>query len=471
MTNGEILRRLQDFVDYPHEELSIELKGWLDFTDGVDKADLAQALIAIANHCGGYVLIGFRQQGGSWEPDPSRPANLANYNQDIVNGIVERYAEPAFHCELHHVPRSDTSLPHPVIVVPGGHGVPIRSKRDGPNRQHVKSNTYYIRRPGPCSEAPRTGREWDALIRKCVVAAREGLLDDFRRIMYGELPMEPRPEVAAMAEAAAALVPPRPEEDLLGSQLERWDASCRQRWETLARQRFGTMEESPYSQGSWTAAYTFDWLPRPQFGLSDLLDTLRSVQGHETGWPTWWVPTRTDIAPYNYEDAIECWLVSEDRAADAAHADFWRASLPPRMFLLRGYQEDSPVEPAPWQRGTFFDLTLPVWRVGEVLLHASRLAAALNVPDATVAVQFRWTGLAGRRLVSWADPRRDLFEERTSRQGEVLSTIRPTAAEIPDRLPELVQAVTQPLYELFDFFSPPPPMFQEELARMRSRSL
>lgn len=131
MVDGDVLRRLQDFVDYPHEDLNVEIKGWLDFSDEVDRAKLAKAVIAIANHCGGYILLGFREASGAWEPDPDRPANLDSYNQDLVNGTIQRYAEPGFHCELHLVERSDTQLSHPVIIVPGGGGIEFRFAPSG----------------------------------------------------------------------------------------------------------------------------------------------------------------------------------------------------------------------------------------------------------------------------------------------------------------------------------------------------
>jgi hypothetical protein len=136
---------------------------------------------------------------------------------------------------------------------------------------------------------------------------------------------------------------------------------------------------------------------------------------------------------------------------------------------LRGYQEDSPAEQPPGPPGSAFDLTLPVWRVGEVLLHAAALASRLGVED-EVTFHFRWTGLAGRRLLAWAS-RRHLFDGRESHESEVEVWVAPKAADIQDRLPELVQQATRHLYEVFDFFAPSASMFHEELARMRSRTL
>ncbi len=88
-----IERRLQDLLAYPRESLDTELKSWLDLSKETDKANLAQAMIAISNHGGGYIIIGFAESSGQWIPSEPRPANLDIYNQDIVNGIVQAYAE------------------------------------------------------------------------------------------------------------------------------------------------------------------------------------------------------------------------------------------------------------------------------------------------------------------------------------------------------------------------------------------
>jgi hypothetical protein len=69
--------------------------------------------------------------------------------------------------------------------------------------------------------------------------------------------------------------------------------------------------------------------------------------------------------------AVECWLI-ETKFRDPAHSDFWRASPQAKMFLLRGYEDDShPDDVAP---GSIFDIRLENRRVP-----ASRAAAQYSV--------------------------------------------------------------------------------------------
>ena len=444
-----VQRRLQDLLAYPREDLGTELKNWLDLALEENKANLAQAILALANHGGGYVLLGFEEVGGAWTPAKPRPSDLSGFTQDLINGIVQGYADPSFHCELHKVAHPQTGDLFPIVVVPGDHKVPIRAKRDGPQDkrgrpQHVNINTYYIRRPGPKSEPPQSAREWDTLIGRCVRVTRGDLLEGMRSLLLGTVPGTTRTEEESR-------------------DLERWVEESKKRWQALVNEKLSNEKPSRYENGVWYVAYsvTADF-HRPV--LTKLLEILRTVAGHETGWPPWWVPTPEEIRPYPYNGLVECWL-AETTFPDAAHSDFWRASPEGKMFLLRGYQEDG--VPDRVKPGTVFDLTVPIWRVGECLLHAERFARALTDQPASISFCVTWEGLGGRVLTPWASPERLLYEGRTSHQTSVSSSIKIQVDQIRDALPEIVLALTQPLYMVFDFFDPSLRMIQEELSKMR----
>ncbi len=111
--------RLEGLLADPHEALDVEIKGWLDLAVPEGKADLAQALLALANHGGGYVVIGFTEGEDGAGEAPDRPSSLATYDQDSVNGIVKAFAEPAFHCQVHNVRHPVTGSFYPVISSAG----------------------------------------------------------------------------------------------------------------------------------------------------------------------------------------------------------------------------------------------------------------------------------------------------------------------------------------------------------------
>jgi hypothetical protein len=455
---SDSLRRLQPLLSRAHEELDTELKGWLDLSTEEHKANLAQAILALANHGGGFVLIGFTKKDGSWVPEEPHPSDLEEYSQDCVNDIVQRYADPSFHCIVNHVVHPENGLLYPVVMVPGPHKVPVRAKRDGPNGQHVHQNLYYIRRPGPKSEPPQTGLEWGELINRCIMAARDDLLERIREILQGGPPV---PAISGKEDETKVL--------------NDWIDQSTSRFNALVKEKLGDEKPSRYSKGTWCVAYVVKDV-KCSLGLSEFLGVINNVRGHETGWPPWWVPNRPEIAPYPYNGLVECWIkdlrgdiFGNDRTDNfrfTGHSDFWQASPKGMMFLLRGYQEDSTRDVEP---GTILDLILPIWRMGECLLHAERLAKMLMRTEATtIAFRSVWTGLTGRTLVSWANPRRPFFDPRgPSRQDSVTSECTIPSDQISETLPELVKGLTQPLYEAFDFYDVPATVVREELLNMR----
>lgn len=218
------------------------------------------------------------------------------------------------------------------------------------------------------------------------------------------------------------------------------------------------MDASEYAQGAWSCAYQLSPVDNP-LSAQDFLKVIIETEDRLTGWPVWLVlSNRPDMRPRLVDGVIECSLAS------TSDRDFWRADPRGRMFLIRRFQEDTReirgIEP-----GTKFDLTLPVWRTGECLLHAHRLAKRLGADH--VDLQMRWEGLHGRELSALASSMRMLMPGRISAQDVVESRISVDAGSIPDALAELVRQLAEPLYAIFSFFQPTSELYSTELDRLR----
>jgi hypothetical protein len=452
--SGERRQQLVELVNYPGENLGVEIKNWLDLDNRVARADVACALLALANSGGGFLVVGFDRDESGFVVAQPLPDDLAQYDQDAINGIAAHYAEPIFEVAVQMVERSDGSSTHPVIIVPGDLDTPVRARRDGPERQHVTQNTYYIRRPGPQSAPIQTGREWDALLDRCVRTKRELLIDRIREIIEGPDALE---------------APPDPSAD---ERLREFEALALARWQQLARTELQEGFPGRYRYGTWNFTYQLRG-PIRELSLAALHETLRTVAGHETGWPTWWVPDTQDIAPRPWNGRIECWMAQGTGTvlADSGHADYWLADRAGQLFLLRGYEDDSQTQGAPQQPGALFDATIPIWRIGECLLHAERFVRAVaEAPEsADVDIAVQWRGLANRRLSGWSSSNRFIPQNPNRGQDAARSRLTVPTTQISDRLPELVQRLTGPLYETFSFFEPSPRMIREELEALRNR--
>jgi len=249
--------------------------------------------------------------------------------------------------------------------------------------------------------------------------------------------------------------------------------------EALARWRILTNELPEDSPGRFPHGwYRFDYALDGDLKVVNL-DTfegiLRKSVPRHTGWPVFWFPKRSEVAPREIDGTIECWLSpeAENRAfSDAAHCDFWRAAPTGRLFLIRGYLEDGQETFPP---RTIFDTTLPIWRIGEALVHAERLSSLMKKDeDSRITVQFRalFSGLSGRVLRGWANPLSDmLFEGHSARSDEAALEAVIPAEEIKDHLAEHVTPLVASLYERFGVTGLSTARVKVEIDRMLSNRL
>jgi predicted HTH transcriptional regulator len=194
MSESRVNADLQELLARPREALDIEIKGWLDLSDNNQRADLAKAILAIANHGGGFVIMGLDEnEEGQFSPGVNRPADFSALSQDDIQNAIQKYLDPAIQCRVIHVMHPDGHGTFPIVAVPGGHRTPIKAKSGSPDGKLVASRIY-IRRPGPKSEEPQTSAEWDQLFERCIRSRREELLDGIRDLLAGVPPrVEPVP--------------------------------------------------------------------------------------------------------------------------------------------------------------------------------------------------------------------------------------------------------------------------------------
>jgi hypothetical protein len=439
--------RLLELLRNPAEDLAFEIKEWLNLSDNAHKALLAQALIALANHGGGAVLIGYTEQAnGSFIPAEPRPANLSAYTSDVVNEISRAYLHPAVHCNVRHIAHPDNGLLFPVINVPGGHSIPIMARRGGPQGQSkLQAGRTYIRRVGPTSEEPQSPEEWRALLDRCIRSGREELVDRIRLIVAGEPIASAKPTV--------------------DQELDRWIEESEGRWRELI-QHLPNGHPARFPLGSYRFAYQlrgeFD---RPS--LSHLRDAVAAAEVRFSGWAHWPVYNKEDLRPAPIGDTIECWLGGRDDAATSSpdSLDYWRVSIAGKAYSIRGLNEDN--RPDLGQPGSGLDITTPTRRLADALTHASNLAEQLGMTAGDIDFDLLWSGLAGRSLVSWGNRNRILWNSFITRQPQYHRRFSISVKSVIGQLPEITDAALRPMYEMFNFFPLPADLTTDEIARWR----
>jgi hypothetical protein len=442
--NRDINSRFEDWLLSPSETLDFEVKQWLDMSDVESQGVVAKALIALENHGGGFLLFGYREDSSKkLVPDLARPSSLEPYLTDAINAILKKRAEPAFHVEVTLQSHPITQEPYPLVRVTGGTKIPVRSNSATPLHS-LRQNIYYIRASGPESRSPLTAAEWDALLRRVVRNQREEIIDLLRHVLPG----------------ATDLIGHKSTDDQ--ATLVAFSRRSTDRWKAL-NDGLPASHPSKISLGyfSFAARIVGESRNLPARTIIEANQTARKY----TGWPALVTLYQEATKPRLVDGCIEAWL-AQVSDPDVGYADFWRIDPKGHFFMLRGYQEDSSDSAKGFSSpGKLFEVTLPVWRLGEFLLRISDLADLMFEPGFQVLVECTWSGLAGRRLSSH-NIRRYVSSGYVAAQAEVVTTGQFSQQVVRELLPDTVRALVQPVFEHFDFFSPSDSFYSEELAEM-----
>ena len=191
--------------------------------------------------------------------------------------------------------------------------------------------------------------------------------------------------------------------------------------------------------------------------LPELQNWMRTDGPKLTGWSPFWWPTREAIAPRVVDQTTyEC---LHDGTGLVGHVERWRASTTGEFTIVRAHDtdRDSP--------GRKLELTMPAWRVAELLLYAGRMAGRFG--SDTVDVVLRYEGLAGRVLSTDASPQRILSRQYTTGAQRYERRVVLVSADIETGVIEMTDNLVRGLFELFQF-TLPTALCEQEISRMRA---
>lgn len=182
---------------------------------------------------------------------------------------------------------------------------------------------------------------------------------------------------------------------------------------------------------------------KPAKTQGELLEAARDAAIHTFGWPIGIMLDSPEDRPKPVADGI----VTEVVAGGHGSYDYWALRRNGDFYLLHNLFEDYAVE-AP--NSVYFDSRIV--RITETLLYAARLYSRLGIlPDATVRIQIRHSGLAGRVLRASRGSSRSMTP-RSTIESQVLSLAQMRLSEIEADLTSLVKRFTDPLFAVFEFF-------------------
>ncbi len=229
--------------------------------------------------------------------------------------------------------------------------------------------------------------------------------------------------------------------------LQFWTLKSKTRWQQLIKEKLPDKKQTPFQYGAWYVAYSIIGNFEP-LSLKNLLEILEKIELEGSSWPPWKISPIAEFRPHPYEEHIESWLYGLDE--DPRHSDFWRASPKGKMFLLQGYFEDSSSEIKP---GSTFDITFPIHRITECLLHSYRFTKKLSPDSREIAFSITWEGLKNRKIAHvHLDAIASPFIPHTAHQDSITSNLIINITNKSQKLIEILMKLFSPLCEIFEFY-------------------
>lgn len=458
--------KVQELINSPGESLSVEVKRWINPDQPEGVAKIVRAALALRNHGGGYLIIGFDNE--TLNPDKNNvPTDVkAAFHIDKIQGMISKYASEPFEVAVAFPKRGGRS--YPVIVIPTGVKTPVAAKAEllGNNKKLITMGDVYIRSL-KANNTPSTTiakwNDWPEIVEVCF-NNREADIGRFLRRHLSRFTPEILRELASFSEEHAVST-----EDQLISLLQENE----ERYQEVLTARGTTLPD----HGVWeTALLLVDDIPAHSAN-QDFLNLLSSTNPRYTGWPVW-LDSRgfsdPSSHPYVNNGVWEAFIVSFGGLGwGDNHLDFMRMDPRGRFYLRRALQDDisnSQTAPKPL---SVLDFGLPVFRIAEAIAVGISFAKAMgcNQDDTNLAFAFRWTKLSGRQLGSWAQPGRFLSDTLHAYQDTVTAFVNVPLEIHLSALSEFVNQAVIPLFEVFDGFILDKNIVEEMTRRLVERKL
>ncbi len=460
---------LQDLINRPTESLSIELKGWIDPNTPEGKYNIVRAAIAMRNHGGGYVLIGFHNDTGEPYTD-NIPSNMRRlFHQDNIQRMVSKYSSELFEVKVHFPIRD--GIEFPVIEIGSGVKTPVATKRLLKNSQGellFQKNKVFIRSleaNNTPSTTEATWKDWPHIVEVCF-DNREADVGRFVRRHLRALPPE-------LFRAISSLIPQRepneidqtmpqgrPEEELgtLPIQEKKTETMALEylqkgatRFDTMVRERNVSLPD----HGSWEVSAVIIGTVPPYSANLSFLNLLDSNNPRYTGWPVWLDSrgfTNKEARPYVFQGVWEAFICDLSLEWGGKDLDFWRLDPSGKFYLRRALQDDlseSKRAPEPMKQ---LDFGLVILRTAEAIAVALGFAKAMGCSTETTSLSFvfRWTKMKGRELSSWANIDRHMPRGNIAYQDDITFQIIIPLETPSSAIAEYVYPITKTVFEAFN---------------------
>lgn len=439
---------VEGLVNNPRESLAVEIKDWIDPATPHGQKKIIQTCLALRNHGGGYMLIGFHDR--TLQPNKeAAPADVrSRFHSDTIQALVSRFASEPFEVNVEFVLREGKEFP--VLTVPTGVTTPVASKSDliDDSGKLIRTDDVYVRTlnaNNTPSSARATWKDW----RRIVDVSFDNREADIGRFLRRHLSGVDLDHLRVLFEAFGEQQKPAITiQDQLNSIID----DGRARFFEVAAERHLDLPKVGY----WEVGLILDGAV-PLFAADRAFLSLLDTSNPDlTGWPIWLNSSNFADAPshpYVFGGRWESLIFDLDGFFH--HIDFNRFDPKGRFYYLSAFPDDISTADHRPAALTALDSSIPVFHCAEAIAIGLAFAKAMGCSPENCTLQFvfRWTGLGGRKLSTWANPRRMPFFGRGAAYQDTITLYQTVPLDTPNSaIAGLLAPTLSPLYELFDGF-------------------
>ncbi len=272
-------------VENISESLASELKNWIDPETPEGKAKLVRAAIALRNHNGGSIHIGYDDK--TLKPDSSKhegEATIKKYRPDVIQDLISGYVSEKFELKLNFVEDPSDDKKYPEFVIEGGVKNPVMTNgkeiKNNQGKILLKPNTVYVRtlesNGKVSSSEPKKNKDWQDLFNRCFYNREYSIASFFKRNLTREEISKLNTELSKAKEEIIASVPKE--------EIKEFFLNNEARYNSVLKERKITLPKS----GLWEVGAIIKGIALTKYKTNqDFLELLDRSNPRYTGWPVW----------------------------------------------------------------------------------------------------------------------------------------------------------------------------------------
>ena len=459
------LKDAKIIIENQTEARTLEFKGWITLADPNGKAKVVKCLQALHNYNGGHLVIGIDDKTRECDTHNPLPKDVENdYHKDKIQALVAEHSSYPFEVDV--LFPEINGQKHPFIAVSPGVRAPVAVKRrilDKNNSELISCDDVYFRTlasNNTVSTAKIPHKDWPEIIRICLHNHEA----DIGRFLKRHLTPE---TIKSFCGGFSFKSPDASMDEIVLRILD----EGRKRYKEVVAKRSPDLP----SCGSFEVGLAISG-QIPSYNADRSFQILLDRNNPQlTGWPIWLDSSgfHKEDRPYVMCGGWEALILSLNDELVHRGIDFMQKKPIGHFYLLRGLQDDLTRSARAPQPNTQLDFGLTILRTAEAIAVGKAFALALSCdPEETqLEFGFRWSGLSGRVLTSWASPERSLYVDPPYVRNEIDCRTTVPLSSSPNSIAEFTNQVVSKVFALFDGYETDPGVVEDLVVRLLERRL